>query len=223
MCQQIRRHFLISRVHHKLGGLDVKILCLLLSQTLALVSCQSSPLQNQPEMKVSQTPSPSAQREREWRPANFRGLIVGKSKRVDMLRVLGKPAGSTPFDDELSKVSGVLYEFKSDREIPGVIVVSVDKRSDVILNVELEPQGWTKEQAIKYFGEDYVITRYGFDDCLGDGESAPLYEAPDGPITKLEYRDRGIAIALNDEGKVDFIAFVSQPVGAPTSRCKQKG
>jgi hypothetical protein len=147
---------------------------------------------------------------------------MGKSTRADMLRLLGKPEGSSPYN-EGKDGSGLLYEYKANGDVPGVIVVAVDNRTDLILNVNLEPQGWSKEQAIKHFGDDYLVTRYDFDDCLGDGESAPLYESPNGSIARIEYRERGIAIAVNDQNNVDYIMYVSEPVGAPSSRCKKKG
>lgn len=199
------------------------ILCLLVSHMLTLVSCQPSALPGQSQVEPNQTsPSPS-QRRREWRNATFLGLTIGKSTRADMLRLLGKPVGSSPYD-EGKDGSGLLYEYKVTGEIPGAIVIAVDNRTNLVLNLNLEPQGgWSKEQAIKHFGPDYIVTRYGFDDCLGDGESAPLYETPDGPITKIEYRERGIAIAVNDQNNVDYIMYVSEPVGATSSRCKNKG
>jgi hypothetical protein len=198
------------------------LLCIFLTQALSLVACESTRLseETQPRRGENQAVSTPAQSRTEWRAATFRGLTMGKSTRADMLKLLGKPEGVTPFVE--GEQSGSRYEYKVDGEMPGVIVVVVDQRTDLVLNVELNPGGWSKEQAIKNFGNDYVVTRYGFDDCLGDGESAPLYESPDGPITRIEYRGRGIAVAVNDQDNVDYIMYVSEPVGAPSSRCKER-
>lgn len=82
------------------------------------------------------------------------------------------------------------------------------------------PKGLSKEDAIKHFGSDYIITRYDFDLCLGNEESAPLFESPTGSVTFVEYRQRGIAIAVDDNSKVDHIRYVSEPIGAASSKCR---
>jgi hypothetical protein len=66
------------------------------------------------------------------------------------------------------------------------------------------------------------MTRYDFDSCLSTdgGESAPLYESPDGAVTVVEYRHRGIAIGVNYKGEVDQSQYVSKPIGARASKCK---
>ena len=96
----------------------------------------------------------------------------------------------------------------------------VDKGSGIIQRIDLYPEDLSVEQAIKYFGDDYVKTRYDFDECLSDGESAPMYESPNGEFVSIEYRGRGIAIAVNSDAKVNHINYVSKPIGALSSRCK---
>jgi hypothetical protein len=195
------------------------ILCIFFFQALALVACQPSASSGQHHEEAQQSSSAPAQKSREWKAATFQGLTMGKSTRADMLKQLGKPEGSSPYN-EGKDGSGLLYEYKANGDLPGVIVVAVDNRRNLILHINLEPQGWSKEQAINHFGNDYVVTRYDFDDCLGDGESAPLYESPNGSIPRIEYRSRGIALAVNDEGKIDYVMYVSEPVGSPSSKCK---
>lgn len=139
-----------------------------------------------------------------------------------MLKILGKPnwsgaPGDQPKDDPNPEIWN---EYETGGDFPGKLTVVVDKRGGIIQRIDLYPQELSEEQAIKHFGEGYVTTRYDFDECLSDGESAPMYESPNGQLVTIEYRSRGIAIALNYQGKVNHINYVSKPIGALSSKCK---
>src|SRR5688500_9713551 len=145
---------------------------------------------------------------------------MGKSTRAEMLRVLGKALEAKPYKE--GGESGMLHGYEAHDDIPGEIVVTVDNRTGVIRNIERNPRSMSKEQAIKHFGEEYEIRRYDFDLCLGDGESAPLYESPTGNLGYIEYRSQGIALLPNENGKIDEIKYVSEPIGAVSSKCKER-
>jgi hypothetical protein len=146
---------------------------------------------------------------------------MGKSTRSDALGVFGKPKRSESLGDGANRE--VWYHYEGGGDVPGELVVVVDKAGGVVLRVLLHPKNLTKEAAVKQFGNDYRVTRYNFDDCLGDGESGPLYESPDGPVVKTEYRERGIVITSNYQGGVDTIEYVAKPIGSTSSRCPVKG
>jgi hypothetical protein len=143
---------------------------------------------------------------------------MGKSKVADMRRVFGKPARVEKFDDDKSNPE-MWYHYNGVSEFPGSLRVIVDK-TRTVRRLDLLPKLLTKEDAIKHFGPDYVITRYDFDDCLGDEEAAPIFESPTGNVITIEYRQRGIAFAVNAYGNIDTISYVSEPIGAETSKCK---
>jgi hypothetical protein len=136
-----------------------------------------------------------------------------------MLRALGKPKWSEPFNEKGSKAE-VWYHYES-KDIPGEIVVNVDKKSKVILRLLVHPNHLSKREAIKYFGDHYITTRYEFCEGFEDAESAPLYETPTGQFSYIEYRNKGIAISFDAHGKVADITYVSEPIGGPASKCKQ--
>ena len=112
--------------------------------------------------------------------------------------------------------------YDSGGEFAGELTVVIDKRTNVILGINLNPESLSKDEAVKHFGPDYVLTRYNFDECLGDEESAPLYESANGPLREVEYRNRGIALSVNEDGKVNTISYVSKPIGRRESRCHPK-
>lgn len=196
----------------------------LLSQLLSGANCGLRGMKAQ-QPQLQQSASPTRQTAREWRVATYRGLTVGKSTSADMLRVFGKPHWSGPPGDQTKDDPDpeVWNEYEDVGDFPGKLTVVVDKRSGVILAIDLDPRNLSKKQAIEYFGDDYIVTRYAHDDCLGNGESAPVYESPDGPILDIEYRERGIAVSIGYGERVDTISYVKGPIGATFSRCKGKG
>jgi hypothetical protein len=200
---------------------ETMIVCLLLSQSFTVTGCHLAALQAQQPY----TPQPAASSRkvsREWHPANYFGLTMGKSTRSEMMSILGKPDWTEAFDQDRSKAGGeVWYHYNVAWELPGTITVVVDKSTDIIRAIDLSPNDLSKVEAIKYFGNDYIVTRYDADSCLGDEESAPLYESSNGVAMYIEYRERGIAIAVAANDEVRYIFYVSEPIGAPSSKCKR--
>ena len=186
------------------------IVVALLIQSMLALQWSSGPLQKQVENN------------RTWQAATYRGLTIGKSKRADVLRVLGEPqrqdtpVGQSPKDPNPE----VWYVYKGAAEFLGDLTVVIEKRTGVVARIDLSPEDLSKADAIKHFGPDYILTRYAFDECLGDEESAPIYESPTGQLLEIEYRQRGIAVSVNEAGKVNTISFVSKPLGALASKCK---
>ena len=171
---------------------------------------------------LSQVPA-VRQSDRLWHPATFRGMTVGKSKRADMVRVLGKPkwAQTTAGEGDEADKGGVTWNnYERVGEFPGVTNVAYDIRTGVITRIEFFPDKLAKEEAIAYFGRDYIVTRYAFDPCVGDEDSEPLYESPDGPLLSVEYRARGIAISVGYKDLVTKISYVDGPIGTTKARCK---
>lgn len=162
--------------------------------------------------------------ERGWRPAKFHTLVMGRSKRTDMLRLLGKPiwSGRPMGEPENDPTPEVWNDYDGGGEFPGKLSVVFRKRTGVIVSIYLYPAKLSKNEAIKHFGNDYVETSYDYDDCLGNEESAPLYESPNGKVRFIEYRTRGIALGLDDDpSKVRDISYLSGPLGAAASKCKR--
>jgi hypothetical protein len=144
---------------------------------------------------------------------------MGRSHIEEMRRVLGEPERSEVFDENKSNPE-VWYHYKDIWDFPGRLTVISDKRTGTIQAVDIYPDSLSKEDVIKHFGADYTVTRDDFDLCLGDEESAPIFESPNGSLISVEYRQRGIAVAVNSQGKVNHIRYVSEPIGAASSKCK---
>jgi hypothetical protein len=154
--------------------------------------------------------------DRTWRPATYQGLTIGKSTRSDMLRVLGKPLSSGPSADQDPPYPIVWNEYgRITGDTPGTLAVEVDSRNNRIVSISVSPDRMTKQEAIKLFGDNYLLMGYQF--CKGlppEAEVGPVYEDPkSSEIDYLEYRNRGIAIHLDYQGMVNSIYYVAEPIG----------
>lgn len=194
------------------------VFCLIFSQWLLAQGCPRLE-STENEQHPSNTAAIKTDNSRAWHAATYRGLRMGRSSVAEMRRILGAPKRSEAFNDGKS-YSEVWYYYDSIWEFPGTLRVVVDKTKNIVRAVDIQPKDLSKEEAIKGFGQDYVITRYDFDSCLGDEESAPLFESPSGAVIFIEYRQRGIAISVNGYDKVNDIRYVGEPIGAATSKCK---
>ncbi len=156
-----------------------------------------------------------------WQVADFRGLKMGKATVSDMRKVLGEPLETADLDSVGDKDS-VVYHYASKEEIIGKIVVWVDKKTQTIQTIEIRPDSMSKKEVLEFFGENYVITKYVMKKCPGDPfDAGTLFEAPDGNIEVIEYRDKGIAIDLfTDNNEVQSISYISEPLGSKAKNCQ---
>jgi hypothetical protein len=165
----------------------------------------------------------AAQAARQWRPATYRGITVGKSKLATMLRSWGQPKwsrNSKPDNEDERQVTWTNYEKAG--AFPGPTTVVSDTHTGVITRINFYPDRLTREQVIAYFGKGYVETRYAFDSCGDEEDAEPIYESANGPLISVEYRARGIAISIGNNDMVTKISYVSGPIGSTKSRCARQ-
>ncbi|MCI0556830.1 MAG: hypothetical protein L0287_38310 [Anaerolineae bacterium] len=160
---------------------------------------------------------------REWQVATFRGLKIGKSTLDDTLRILGKPRWSGPEAerDNSDPDPPLYYSYEKGGEFPGELAVIIGEKSKKVLEIRNLPQNLSKVEAILHFGSDYVIARYEFCPDV-DGTAIPIYPDPNGQILQIEYRGRGIVLALEDNGAISEISYVSGNEALPSKEdCKR--
>ena len=188
---------------------------IIFSQSLFLFGCPRFASKEDGQSRT--TPVERADVKGAWRAAIYRGLTMGRSNVAEMRRIFGAPKKSEVFNEGTSNPE-VWNHYDGPRDFPGSLRVVVYR--SIVQRVDIVPKDLKKEEAIKHFGPDYIVTRYDFDSCLGNEESAPLFESPSGAVVFVEYRQRGIAIAVNGQGNVNEISYVSEPIGAESSKCK---
>lgn len=152
-----------------------------------------------------------------WSAAVYHGLVVGTSSRDDVLRVLGKPKAVGMEQD--TGLPTMMYTVSDP--VLGTLIVYTKK--GILDGMTLLPKNHlTKGDISRLFGPDYAVVGYSTDDCFTEAGTAPIYEAPDGPIQHLEYRDRGLAAVLHNSD-VTAVVFVSGPFGPTHSLCAEGG
>jgi len=162
---------------------------------------------------------------RGWCAGTYRGLTIGQSTRADMVRVLGKPLSSGFSADQDEPKNIIWHDYgKITGDLSGRLGVETDKRTDKIVSVSIAPDDMTKEDAIKYFGQDYKLMGYEFCEGFEDETAVPVYENPKATqLNNIEYRARGISISIGFRGRVNEIYFVAEPTGlASKDDCKKE-
>ena len=206
------------------------LICVVLFTALVSVSCgmnsnrtQLASSENDSSVALPQpvergTPASRGQ----WQVASFRGLKMGSARLTDLTRMLGEPRETSQSRDNDGKEWGS-YHFRISNPFVATLVAYVNLRSELIQNLELRPDSLSRAAVVELYGDEFVVTRYSFDLCLGDFDSAPLYEDSTGTIEVTEYRAKGIAVSFYEgSDNVHYVSYVSEPVGSLTSRCRQE-
>jgi hypothetical protein len=127
--------------------------------------------------------------------------------------VLGRPEFTGKEED-----TGVpLITYSVDQPFHGFLYVSIRRGRLVGLSLGLKDPIDTGEIP-HLFGNGYRVVRYDFDDCLGIGGSAPIYESATGSIEEMEYPELGVYVTM-DSGRGREIVFTDRPPGRAHSVC----
>jgi hypothetical protein len=151
-----------------------------------------------------------------WHPAKYRGLQIGKASKRALIARLGKPLRTENLETEQILHYEVMEPLPADAEF------RIASKKQRIESVFFYPKNMHRKDIAKVFGDDYVEKKYSFDDCLGSGGDAPIYEDPDGSLEYVEYPAKGIAINVGYADRVYDIGLLSRPPGPKESRCKTK-
>jgi hypothetical protein len=141
----------------------------------------------------------------------------------DVLRVLGAPKwwGPEAERNESDPDPPLYYSYEKGGEFPGELAVLIGEKSKKILEIRNLPQNLSKKEAILHFGPNYVIARYELCPDIDD-TAVPIYPDPNGQILQIEYRARGIVFAVQDDGSVREISYVSGDEALPSKEdCKR--
>src|SRR5437868_1540440 len=115
-------------------------LCALVVQLTLTVQC-ASPKRQQQQQGTVRTGANDAQNDRKWRAGTYLSLTMGRSTQADVLRVLGKPQRvDTPADQRPRDPNPeIWYVYSSGGEFPGELTVVIDKKTGVVLAIDLYP------------------------------------------------------------------------------------
>ena len=157
-----------------------------------------------------------AMAEESFRPAIFAGLKLGTATIGDAKKLLGAP--KTQFRDD----AGTTWVYYADvGPVPGKVEIIAKSATGIIETIELSPAKLSFREAQRLFGPNFKVVHYKFDNCLRQGDGAPLYEAADGPLAYTVYEDLGIALSV-DGTDVESIQYRSKPLGTKISQCSNR-
>lgn len=196
------------------------LLALTLTIPLAMLPCRFFTL---PDQNGKSKTKGKPQQKTAWKAATFRGLKIGQSSLNEVLQVLGKPesAGPEADRDNSDPDPPLYYSYKTGGEFTGELAVIIGERSKKVLEVRNLPKSLSKEEAIRHFGPNYIEARYEFCPDI-DSTAGPIYPDPDGQILQVEYRERGIELAINENAWVTEILYSSSPPGLRSkNECKR--
>lgn len=136
----------------------------------------------------------------EWTPGKYGGLVTGKSKAKDVLRIFG------PSEPKRGKML-ITYTYPGKGDFDGELVVEVSRATDVVETITSRPaQNITRTEAYRKFGKNYDEVTYSVAKC-GEGTNPPVYRDKNGPVELLEYPKQGIILWPNAYG-FDIAAIV---------------
>ena len=159
----------------------------------------------------------------DWKPAVFKGLVIGKATRGDFLVELGSPIDSSESSNDLPEgvEPEIVDRYAFQDGFSGYVEISSDKKTGVVSGAIVYPDNLTFQDLPGIYGIDFIFSKYEFLECPGDAGSSLLRESPDGAIEYLEYRAKGIVVDLDEnKNRVESIEFIAGPVG--TKDCPKR-
>jgi len=146
-----------------------------------------------------------------WKPADFRGLVVGSASTAEVLALIGPPNQKHPSHSRRDGTESFEYKALTD-PIAGAGVAYLAILDGRLVRVTIGASDLTIQTVIERLGPKFIVMAYvgavmETEDEVPDG--GWVCEAPEGPLCNVEYRDRGTAFAVNSRGEVISVSYLS--------------
>lgn len=151
-----------------------------------------------------------------FKPAEYRGLRMGVSRKEDVLRVFGRPVAEGKGEDGFHYLT-----YRDIGIVKGPVDVVVEPKSDIVHFIAVYPENTTVQAIIQELGPGAVETRWSWATCEEDMfvGFGPAYLDTAGDHVGTEYRHLGIYIVPLEDGKVRSIRYSSSPAGLDADPC----
>ncbi len=136
-----------------------------------------------------------------WTTPSYHSIIVGKSKKADVIKAFGKPDETRK--PSLSAFAGescceeLVYRGKSDNG--GELAIALARSGSVVYVIDTFKQAMPRGTAYKKFGSDYHSRTYSIATCAASGGLAPIYNDTRGDLELAEYPTKGIVLWPSDD------------------------
>ncbi len=160
---------------------------------------------------VTEFGAPYCSKDEPWGEAKYKGIVVGKSKRVDVERTFG--SGDSVHKCDSAERKFAVVEYAKLPEFQGRVSFGLECRTNVVEYVTLEPsQPWPLEKAVATYGPGYCYRRYRLTAELEDlSEYGPGKEHPRGNVVEVAYPSIGMVLALDSSGRIYLIICQKGP------------
>ena len=151
----------------------------------------------------------------DFRPASFRGLILGKTMLKDFEKRFGKPFYF------LRDKQGTDWAYYEDiAELPGRVELIADSKTGIVETIDLTPKEHVALSRLpEIFKAKFRLVYFEEDRCKEGG----LHEVPTfNPMYGLTFwvaDHLGIAVSPNADS-IKRIDYLSKPTGSKTQQCK---
>ena len=141
---------------------------------------------------------------------------MGQSTTKEVIAELGKPTYVGREED----TEVPMWTYEVQEPLPGFLYLYI--RNGRLSGIGLGLASPVETSVIvRLFGSGYRLVHYDFDDCLGQGGTAPVFRSPNGPLEEIEFPQLGVSASIHN-GKVQEISYVGHPAGPAHSRCLSK-
>jgi len=149
-----------------------------------------------------------------FRPAEYHGIVMGKSKKRDVVARFGKPEW-----EGRGEAGTLCLSYRDIGGWKGIANFDLNPRTLVVVGLDIAPKDLTMQQAKQVLGEGAVETHWSPAACfeLGGGIGGPLYLDPEGSTSFIEYRHMGVSIEGGN--RVHGISYSSKPIGLDRDPC----
>ena len=198
----------------------LKVLVVSVGAMLSVNVCMQTSTEQRSDAAVESV-SKSPAHEDTWRPGNLKGLVVGKATREEFLKVFGTPISTSRPTVDLpeGEDSSIVDEFHYPEPFEK-LQAFFSPDTMLLTGMVLVPSKMTLDDLVAIYGNQYVVTKYKFIECLGDAGSSMVIEDREGSVTYYEYRSLGMIVSVSDaDGSIRFIEFVSGPLDTGKARC----
>jgi hypothetical protein len=150
-----------------------------------------------------------------WRVPTYEGLTLGKSKRLDVERVFGRPEWSGHPEDAMDNPipSLISYEYENVGAFDGRTVIIMDRRSEIVAEIYLYPDyrkpPITLKDVLARYGELYTERDGALGPCPTAQEISRYKPPPQRKFPFLMlYPGRGMYVSIDSDLKVQAIVFL---------------
>jgi hypothetical protein len=169
-----------------------------------------------------QFPNQANQAKTEWIPATINGIVLGKSKYEDIVKLWGDPNYKAEFaaDPYEPKSGEILPETQLELGYRNIKIdgflhnvgVLVGNETRLVKTISLNIDEMTKDEAVQKYGSDYYLIFSSDSTCIDKSQKRKKKVSEQDYPIKLVYPQKGMSILVKNDNTVMMVNY--------TDKCK---